>query len=136
MGNEMSNPITRRGFIGVLGAFVAAASTSRAMPQGFAKAKPIKEQVGLMAMLRQCRVESLYEECQIASYRRIVVKYRHAPNEPRTAMDDHASRKCAGLLPVGVMVTQQCDMIDVTSIGNQCRIEVESAVHYIEVTFA
>jgi hypothetical protein len=113
------------------------AATSRVMPQGFAKAKPIKEQIDLMAILKDCRVESFYEDIRIDSYLRMVVKYRHAPNEPRTAMDDEAARRCAGLLPVGAGVTMRYEMIDVTHLGDPYRsVEVDRPVGLVEVVFA
>jgi hypothetical protein len=127
---------TRRGFVGTLVAFVAAASAPKALPSGFARAKPIREQAALMAALKECRVESIDQEMAVGSYRRLRVTYRHAPKGPRSPLDGIAEKRSAGLLPIGVMVTQQCDAIDVTRLGAPHRFEIEWPITRIEVVFA
>ncbi len=125
---------SRRGFLGVVGAFVAAAAARPVMPQGFAKAKPIKEQSDLMAMLKDFRVQSFSKEFSIADVPRNVVTYRHAPGSPRTALDDMAQKESAGLLPIGVMVTHDYELIDVTALGDP-QTFVDRPITIAEVTF-
>ena len=140
----MSNSFqqTRRGFLGVLGAFVAAAAASKVLPQGVARAKPIKEQIDLMGILKECRVLSVEQECIVEGYVRYRVTYRHDPKGPRTSLDDLVDARTAGLLPIGVMVTQECDAIDVTELGqwnpfwNDRQVAAAKVITALEVTFA
>lgn len=127
---------SRRGFLGIVGAFVVAASARGVMPSGSQRGKPITEQIDLMAILKECRVESFYEDIRVDIYRRIRVLYRHAPNEPLTSLDADANRLRAGLLPIGAVVEQRCDMIDVTHLGDPTRFEVARPVKTLEVIFA
>ena len=127
---------SRRGFLGIVGAFVAAAAARDVMPSGSLRAKPITEQIDLMAILKECRVQSFYEDIRVDSYRRIRVLYRHAPNEPLTSLDADADRLRAGLLPIGAIAEEQCDMIDVTYLGDPTRFEVARPVKTLEVVFA
>ncbi len=130
---------TRRGFVGTLVAFVAAASAPKALPSGFARGKPIREQIDLMAILKDCRAQSIEEDIRVDGFRRMIVTYRHAPKAPRTVMDQMAGAQTAGLLPVGVTVTQSCEAIDVTRLGEYREfgsLVVERPVTSVEVVFA
>jgi hypothetical protein len=130
---------TRRGFVGTIVAFVAAASAPKALPSGFARAKPIREQIDFLAMLKDCRALAIAEDIRVDGFRQMIVTYRHDPKAPRTGMDQEAAAKTAGLLPVGVTVTQSCEAIDVTRLGEYRAFETfeaERPVTSVEVVFA
>lgn len=115
------NPISRRGFLGVIGAFTAAAAT-RAMPTSLNKSPPAPEQIDLVArLLKECRATSVETHCLTGDVMRCVVTYRHDPDGPRTALDEMAAEAIADRRPIAASVTvtqDSCD-IDVTMLGRR-----------------
>lgn len=109
---------SRRGFFGTVTAFVAVAMTKR-LPTSTSRMPPIREQVDLMeALLRDCRVVSWDEECSIDAPTELSVRWKYAPNEPHTQLDEIVRQRVVGKHPVQVVVEQGVEDIDVSVLGD------------------
>jgi|LauGreDrversion4_2_1035121.scaffolds.fasta_scaffold482209_2 hypothetical protein len=128
--------VTRRGFLGAIAAFTAAVASGVRMPAGIAKSPPLPAQCDLLAILKDCRVESYAHEFIVDSYARLNVTYRHAPHEPRTTLDDLVDKAREGRLPISASVQTHIESIDVSEFGSAQERDVVRPVHTVEIVFA
>lgn len=110
---------TRRGFLGVLTAFTAFAATGRAMPASTSSRPPLPVQTDMLAIIKDCRVISYEREFSLTGLETLRVTYRHAPKEPRSALDLLVEEMRGKRLPVSVSVTTYARdaVIDVSQLG-------------------
>jgi hypothetical protein len=106
--------ISRRGFLGALAAFTAAAA-AKTLPTSLSAAPPVPEQVDFLAgLIKECRVTGIEQQASVRGIMRIVVTYRHDPTGPRTCLDDMARQEVGGRRPVNASVTIEHNEIDVS----------------------
>jgi hypothetical protein len=135
--DENKLTVSRRGFLGALTAFTAAIASGVAMPTGTSVAfRPRQEQLDLLAILKDCRVQSYEVEHFLDSYTRLRVVYRHSPKAPRTSLDEFVDQERYKKLPINVTVTSSCDWLDVWDLGSRPAFEVPTPVTSVEVVFA
>lgn len=133
--------MNRRGFLGVLGAFTAALAAGRVMPASVAATsgghvKPFKEQIDLLEILKDCRVQSYGIKHGLAGPKRVAVRYAYLPHAARTSLDDVVDKNRKGLLPVSATFTCEYDEIDVSLLGLYKEFSVMKTRDIVEVEFA
>ena len=133
--------VSRRGFIGALGAFAAALTAGKAMPAGVEVAtgrgsvKPLKEQIDLLEILKDCRVVSYEKTTTLTGPSTLEVKYRHAPGSARTSLDDVVDAARKHMLPVSATVDIEYTGIDVSILGICRAVSDDDCVRTVEVVF-
>lgn len=133
--------VSRRGFIGALGAFTAALTFGKAMPAGVEIAtgrgavKPLKEQIDLLEILKDCRVVSYENTTTLTGPSTLEVKYRHDPGSARTSLDDVVDASRKHMLPVSASVTVEYTWIDVSILGEYRAVSDDDYVRTVVVVF-
>lgn len=128
---------TRRGFLGVLSAFAAAAASGVRLPSSACKTPIRAVQADLLAMLADCRAISV-ERCEeIGGLHKAVIQFLHAPDAPRTSLDDMADVARKNLRPISVSLTVECDdIVDLALLGDMREYDPAGRRQIAEVVFA
>lgn len=87
----------------------------------------------VMEMLKECRVINASRIDTVHGHTSWTITYTHAPNSPRTHLDDQADLIAADRVPVSVTVTQHEQDVDIIELGGFCKTTITKACHDIEV---
>ena len=100
----MANDVSRRGFLGALTAFTAAAASGAQMVPSWSGKPALPCQSELLASLSECRVvEHIYSLYAFGQHpNTYTVRFVHAPDAPLTSLDENARAHMRGMVPISV----------------------------------